>query len=93
VRLDGPAVEAELAVVSGGGDFADGGIAFNGSPLGTEVFCSFPGRPSGWRRWRAGGGSSCVGWGSAGADVVVGSRPVSTLWLGGRRGQGRALVL
>jgi predicted nucleic-acid-binding protein len=41
VRLDRPAVEAGLAVLDAGGDFADGVIAFEGRRLGGEVFASF----------------------------------------------------
>jgi predicted nucleic-acid-binding protein len=41
VRLDRPAVEAGLAILEGGGDFADGVIAFEGRRLGGEVFASF----------------------------------------------------
>ena len=36
-----PAVEAGLAVLSAGGDFADGVIAFEGQWLGGETFVSF----------------------------------------------------
>ncbi len=41
VRLDRPAAEAGLAMLLAGGDFADGCIAFEGTRLGGEVFCSF----------------------------------------------------
>ena len=41
VRLDRPAVEAGLAVLAAGGDFADGVIAFEGRRLGGAVFVSF----------------------------------------------------
>ena len=41
VRLDRPAVEAGLAVLEVGGDFADGVIAFEGRRLGGSVFTSF----------------------------------------------------
>ena len=41
VRLDRPAVEAGLAVLEAGGDFADGVIAFEGQRLGGSVFTSF----------------------------------------------------
>jgi predicted nucleic-acid-binding protein len=41
VRLDRPAVQAGLAVLERGGDFADGVIAFEGQRLGGEVFVSF----------------------------------------------------
>jgi predicted nucleic-acid-binding protein len=36
-----PAVEAGLALLDAGGDFADGIIAYEGSWLGAEVFISF----------------------------------------------------
>jgi predicted nucleic-acid-binding protein len=36
-----PAVEAGLALLDAGGDFADGVIAYEGSWLGAEVFISF----------------------------------------------------
>lgn len=36
-----PAVEAGLAVMQAGGDFADGVIAYEGNWLGGEVFASF----------------------------------------------------
>jgi predicted nucleic-acid-binding protein len=36
-----PAIEAGLAVLDAGGDFADGVIAFKGQWLGGEVFVSF----------------------------------------------------
>lgn len=39
--LDLPAVEAGLAVLDAGGDFADGVIAYEGQWLGGEVFVSF----------------------------------------------------
>jgi predicted nucleic-acid-binding protein len=41
VRVDRSAVEAGLAVLDAGGDFADGVIAFDGRRLGGSVFCSF----------------------------------------------------
>lgn len=41
VRLDRPAVEAGLAMLEAGGDFADGVIAFDGRRLGGSVFASF----------------------------------------------------
>lgn len=41
VRIDRPAVEAGLAILETGGDFADGVIAFEGSRLGGETFVSF----------------------------------------------------
>ena len=41
VAVDRPAVEAGLAVLEAGGDFADGVIAFDGRRLGGEVFVSF----------------------------------------------------
>ena len=36
-----PAVEAGLALLDAGGDFADGAIAYEGSWLGAEAFVSF----------------------------------------------------
>src|SRR5882757_9157626 len=39
--MNRPAVEAGLAQLSAGGDFADGVIAYEGSWLGAEVFVSF----------------------------------------------------
>ena len=36
-----PAVEAGLALLDAGGDFADGVIAYEGSWLGAEIFISF----------------------------------------------------
>jgi predicted nucleic-acid-binding protein len=36
-----PAVEAGLALMDAGGDFADGIIAYEGSWLGAEIFVSF----------------------------------------------------
>ncbi len=41
VEVDRPAVEAGLAVLEAGGDFADGVIAFDGRRLGGTVFASF----------------------------------------------------
>jgi predicted nucleic-acid-binding protein len=41
VQADRPAVEAGLAMLAAGGDFADGVIAFDGRRLGGEVFASF----------------------------------------------------
>jgi predicted nucleic-acid-binding protein len=41
VATDRPAVEAGLAMLAAGGDFADGVIAFDGRRLGGEVFASF----------------------------------------------------
>lgn len=41
VVLNRPAVEAGLAVLDAGGDFADGVIAFGGQWLGGETFVSF----------------------------------------------------
>lgn len=38
---DRPAVEAGLAVLSAGGDFADGVIAHEGARLGAEAFATF----------------------------------------------------
>jgi predicted nucleic-acid-binding protein len=39
--MNRPAVEAGLAVLEAGGDFADGAIAHEGSWLGGETFVSF----------------------------------------------------
>ena len=41
VEVDRPAVEAGLALLAGGGDFADGVIAHEGERLGAETFVSF----------------------------------------------------
>lgn len=41
VAADRPAVEAGLALLEAGGDFADGAIAFEGARLGGERFLSF----------------------------------------------------
>lgn len=41
VVMNRPAVEAGLAVLEAGGDFADGVIAFEGNWLGGETFVSF----------------------------------------------------
>jgi len=41
VVVNRPAVEAGLAVIDVGGDFADGAIAFDGQWLGGETFVSF----------------------------------------------------
>jgi predicted nucleic-acid-binding protein len=41
VNLNRPAVDAGLAVLLAGGDFADGIIAFEGRWLGAETFVSF----------------------------------------------------
>ncbi|HXR87236.1 MAG TPA: type II toxin-antitoxin system VapC family toxin [Stellaceae bacterium] len=41
VVVDRPAVEAGLAQLDAGGDFADGVIAYEGRWLGAEVFVSF----------------------------------------------------
>jgi predicted nucleic-acid-binding protein len=41
VNLDRPAVDAGLAVLEAGGDFADGVIAFEGRRLGGSAFASF----------------------------------------------------
>jgi len=40
-EMNRPAVEAGLAVLEAGGDFADGAIAFEGQWLGGETFVSF----------------------------------------------------
>ncbi len=41
VVVDRPAVEAGLAILAAGGDFADGIIAFDGRRHGGDVFASF----------------------------------------------------
>lgn len=41
VALDRPAVDAGLAMLDAGGDFADGVIAFEGLALGADKFLSF----------------------------------------------------
>lgn len=41
VAVNRPAVEAGLAVLDEGGDFADGVIAYEGSWLGADAFVSF----------------------------------------------------
>jgi len=41
VAMNRPAVEAGLALLDVGGDFADGVIAYEGSWLGAEIFVSF----------------------------------------------------
>ena len=41
VALERPAVDAGLAVLNAGGDFADGVIAYEGTWLGGEIFVSF----------------------------------------------------
>ena len=41
VQANRPAVEAGLAVLEAGGDFADGAIAYEGRWLGGETFISF----------------------------------------------------
>ena len=41
VAVNRPAVDAGLAVLDAGGDFADGVIAFEGKWLGGETFVSF----------------------------------------------------
>lgn len=41
VRIDRPAVEAGLALLDAGGDFADGVIAYGGQALGGSTFVSF----------------------------------------------------
>lgn len=44
VVINRPAVEAGLAVLGAGGDFADGAIAYEGDWLGAEEFVSFDAR-------------------------------------------------
>jgi predicted nucleic-acid-binding protein len=41
VEMNRPAVEAGLAMLDAGGDFADGAIAYEGRWLGGEMFVSF----------------------------------------------------
>ena len=41
VEVNRPAVEAGLAILEAGGDFADGVIAYEGNWLGGETFVSF----------------------------------------------------
>jgi predicted nucleic-acid-binding protein len=41
VVVNRPAVEAGLAMLDAGGDFADGAIAYEGNWLGAETFVSF----------------------------------------------------
>jgi predicted nucleic-acid-binding protein len=41
VAVDRPTVEAGLAMLDAGGDFADGVIAYEGRWLGAETFVSF----------------------------------------------------
>ena len=41
VEMNRPAVEAGLAMLDAGGDFADGAIAYEGNWLGGETFVSF----------------------------------------------------
>ena len=41
VEVHRPAVEAGLAILDAGGDFADGAIAYEGRRLGAEAFVSF----------------------------------------------------
>jgi predicted nucleic-acid-binding protein len=53
VTADLPAVEAGLAVLQAGGDFADGVIAFEGRRLGGQVFATFDRKAA--DRLRAGG--------------------------------------
>ena len=44
VAVDRPAVQAGLAVLTAGGDFADGVIAYEGNWLGADAFVSFDGK-------------------------------------------------
>jgi predicted nucleic-acid-binding protein len=41
VAVNRPAVEAGLALLDAGGDFADGVIAYEGNWLGADAFCLF----------------------------------------------------
>ena len=58
VRVDRPAVEAGLALLEAGGDFAGGIIAFEGRRLGGEVFVSFD--ADAVRRIKAGGAEAVL---------------------------------
>ena len=58
VRVDRPAVEAGLALLETGGDFADGVIAFEGRRLGGQVFASFD--ADAVKRIQAGGGEAVL---------------------------------
>jgi predicted nucleic-acid-binding protein len=46
IIVNRPAVEAGLAVLDAGGDFADGIIAFEGSWLGSDTFVTFDDKAS-----------------------------------------------
>ena len=48
VTTDLPAVEAGLAALRAGGDFADGVIAYQGEDLGGTVFASFDRQAVAW---------------------------------------------
>ena len=48
VTTDLPAVEAGLAALGAGGDFADGVIAYQGEDLGGTVFASFDRQAVAW---------------------------------------------
>jgi predicted nucleic-acid-binding protein len=41
VATDQPAIDAGLAMLDAGGDFADGVIAYEGRALGAQMFASF----------------------------------------------------
>lgn len=53
--LNRPAVEAALAVLNAGGDFADGLIAYEGNWLGAETFVSFEEKAVIWKPQTDGG--------------------------------------
>ena len=54
VSVNRPAVEAGLALLEAGGDFADGVIAYEGEQLGGETFVSFDRKAVGLVRQRHG---------------------------------------
>lgn len=56
VVTDMPAVEAGLDMLRGGGDFADGAIAMQGTALGGTVFASFDRKAV--RLWESRGGQA-----------------------------------
>jgi predicted nucleic-acid-binding protein len=58
VVVNRPAVEAGLALLDAGGDFADGVIAYEGSWLGAEAFVSFDKKAV--KLMEAQGGAACL---------------------------------
>jgi predicted nucleic-acid-binding protein len=58
VVVNQPAVEAGLALLDAGGDFADGVIAYEGSWLGAEAFVSFDKKAV--KLMEAQGGAACL---------------------------------